>query len=51
MTQKKKNMSQKKKNKRKKYGKNFWYQMTENLQTKKEKMNLNKKLMVGKLIW
>ncbi len=51
LTQELKNMFQNKKKKRKEYGKNFQLQMTENQQTKKEKMNLNKKLMVGKMIW
>ena len=47
MTQKKKNLSQKKKE----YGKNFQPQMTENQSINKEKMNLNKKLMLGKTTW
>ena len=49
-----KNMTQEKKNQQKKkteYGKNFQLQMTENQSMKKENMNLNKKLMLGKLIW
>ncbi len=37
--------------KKNRYGKNFQPLMTENQQMKKEKMNLNKKLLLGKTIW
>ena len=33
------------------FWKNFQLQMTENQQMKKQKMHLNKKLMLGKMIW
>ena len=41
----------KNKKKQKEYGKNFFLLMTENLQIKKEKMNLDKNLIHRKMIW
>ena len=50
---KQKELGQRKNQKKKEIGfwKNFQPQMTKNQQKKEEKMHLNKKLMLGKMIW